>query len=261
MSGDQRQTRSADELRKDDRIAAGGTLVRPPHVEQPSAARRIALWFEFALIFVLAPLLMMHVIYAWKVPVWAALGPILVGLTLYLLADRTFSVRNELSRGFDWRELASILVLFVIGAAAVAAYVAQHMPGEFLSMPRERPHVWRRILFAYPVLSVLVQEFIYRTFFFHRYGPLFGRHIWPAIIVSGLAFGFGHVIFKNWVAVLGTTLTGCLFAWRYARTRSLWAVWVEHTLWGWMVFTIGLGGFFFTGVVTGWKFPKPPLPF
>jgi hypothetical protein len=31
-------------------------------------------------------------------------------------------------------------------------------------------------------------------------------------------------------------------------------VWIEHTLWGWLVFTVGLGGFFFTGIATGWRF-------
>ena len=41
---------------------------------------------------------------------------------------------------------------------------------------------------------------------------------------------------------------GALFAWRYERSRSFWAVWVEHVLWGWLVFTVGLGVFFFTGV-------------
>jgi hypothetical protein len=39
-----------------------------------------------------------------------------------------------------------------------------------------------------------------------------------------------------------------LLAYRYEATRSFWAVWIEHTLWGWLVFTIGLGGYFFTGV-------------
>ena len=41
---------------------------------------------------------------------------------------------------------------------------------------------------------------------------------------------------------------------RYALTRSFWAVYLEHTLWGALVFTVGLGRFFFTGVgIVGWR--------
>jgi hypothetical protein len=48
--------------------------------------------------------------------------------------------------------------------------------------------------------------------------------------------------------------TGALFAWRYAMTRSFWAVFIEHTLWGALVFTVGLGRYFFTGVgVLTWR--------
>jgi hypothetical protein len=47
--------------------------------------------------------------------------------------------------------------------------------------------------------------------------------------------------------------TGLLFALRYALTRSFWAVYLEHALWGALVFTVGLGRFFFTGVgIVGW---------
>ena len=56
------------------------------------------------------------------------------------------------------------------------------------------------------------------------------------------------------VAVLGTMATGLLFAARYAMTRSYWAVFVEHALWGALVFTVGLGQFFFTGVgILNWR--------
>ena len=54
--------------------------------------------------------------------------------------------------------------------------------------------------------------------------------------------------------MVGTVATGLLFALRYAVTRSFWAVYLEHTLWGALVFTVGLGRFFFTGVgIVGWR--------
>ena len=100
----------------------------------------------------------------------------------------------------------------------------------------------------YPLLSVIAQELVYRTFFFHRYGRLFGDATWAAILANGALFGFGHIIFGNWIAIAGTTVIGCLLAYRYVRTRSFWAVWFEHSLYGALVFTVGLGQFFFTGI-------------
>jgi membrane protease YdiL (CAAX protease family) len=103
-------------------------------------------------------------------------------------------------------------------------------------------------------MSVAVQELVYRTFFFHRYGALFGRAWWLAILLSGVLFGLGHIVIGTQLAVYSTMATGMLFAYRYVATRSFWAVFIEHTLWGALVFTIGLGQFFFAGVgILSWR--------
>jgi uncharacterized protein len=47
--------------------------------------------------------------------------------------------------------------------------------------------------------------------------------------------------------------SGLLFALRYAVTRSLRAVYLEHTLWGGLVFTVGLGRFFSGVGIVGWR--------
>ncbi|MEM1372221.1 MAG: CPBP family intramembrane glutamic endopeptidase, partial [Pseudomonadota bacterium] len=171
-----------------------------------------------------------------------------LAFVMVLLWDRGFLLRRELIKGMPWRELLSIIALFVIGGGMVAAYVAQEMPRVFLSFPRDRPEIWQRVMILYPLASVIVQELVYRTFFFHRYGALFGQATWLMVLINGVLFGVAHMLFNNWVAVAGTTVIGFLLAYRYAVTRSLWAVCIEHTLWGWLVFTVGLGGFFFTGV-------------
>jgi membrane protease YdiL (CAAX protease family) len=95
---------------------------------------------------------------------------------------------------------------------------------------------------------VIPQELIYRTFFFHRYGPLFGEARWLAVAVNGLLFGFAHIIFGSYVSIVLTALLGFLIAWRYERTRSFWGAWLEHTIYGCLIFTIGLGRYFFTGI-------------
>lgn len=57
------------------------------------------------------------------------------------------------------------------------------------------------------------------------------------------------MVLQNWLAVAMTMAGGGLFAWRYDRSRSLAAVWVEHALWGCLIFTIGLGRYFYLGAV------------
>ena len=51
-----------------------------------------------------------------------------------------------------------------------------------------------------------------------------------------------------WEAVAISLAGGLLFAYRFTRTRSYLAVVLEHALYGDLIFTIGLGRFFFTGV-------------
>ena len=61
---------------------------------------------------------------------------------------------------------------------------------------------------------------IYRAFFFHRYAVLF-RTPTAMIIASALAFGWGHLIFENVLAVALSTAGGVLFAWTYHRSPCL----------------------------------------
>ena len=142
--------------------------------------------------------------------------------------------------------MAAIIVKFLIlgGLIAVATYLL--FPERFLAFPRYNPKVWLMVMVLYPVMSVVVQELVFRTFFFHRYGPLFGGAQWLAILSNGAAFGFAHIIFGNVIAMFGSMFIGFLLAYRYCQTRSFWAVWLEHTLYGCLVFTVGLGWFFYT---------------
>jgi hypothetical protein len=231
-------------------LCAGGTL----SIRNLSPAFRLLLVIEMALIYVGAPLAVSLAVHDMRLPVFIALLPVLGIVLICLLADPTFSMRRELTRGFGFATLFSILAVFAVGGGAVAAYVAAFHPAWFLEFPRDRPETYQRIMLLYPAMSVVVQELVYRTFFFHRYGALFGGAWWLAILLNGVLFGLGHIVIGTELALYGTMATGTLFAYRYAATRSFWAVFLEHTLWGALVFTVGLGRFFFTGVgILSWR--------
>lgn len=231
-------------------LCAGGTL----RLRELSPVFRLLLVVEMALIYVGAPLAVSMAVHDLHLPVFIALLPVLGIVLICLLADPTFSIRRELTRGFGLATLLSILVVSAVAGGAVAYYVAHFHPDWFLEFPRNRPETFQRIILLYPAMSVVVQELVYRTFYFHRYGALFGQVWWLAILLNGVLFGLGHIVIGTELAVYGTMATGTLFAYRYARTRSFWAVFVEHTLWGALVFTVGLGRFFFAGVgILSWR--------
>jgi hypothetical protein len=117
----------------------------------------------------------------------------------------------------------------------------------FLSLPRRAPPFWAIIMVFYPIVSAFPQELIYRTLFFHRFGTLFGNRRVLAAAVNGALFGFAHIMFGSWISVVLSALLGFVIAWRYARARSFWGAWFEHALYGDLVFTVGLGRYFFTG--------------
>jgi membrane protease YdiL (CAAX protease family) len=234
----------------EDVLCAGGTLSITPL----SAAARAGRVAEMALLYVAAPFAVDRAVHQEGIPVFIALLPVLAVILMLLSVDRTFSLRRELTRGFSLRQFFYILLTFAVGGGIVATYVAQYHPELFLEFPRNRPETYTRIMLLYPLMSVLVQELVYRTFFFHRYGLLFGSWWWAAILLNGVLFGLGHIVIGTPLAIYGTMATGALFAWRYAMTRSFWAVFIEHTLWGALVFTVGLGRYFFTGVgILTWR--------
>ncbi len=102
-------------------VAAAGTRLTAP----PSAAWKVWLLIELALLFIAAPLVLHAAVHQARIPLFVALLPVLGIVLAILLADRTFSVKAELARGFGWRTLLSILVVFSVGALGVWAWLKE----------------------------------------------------------------------------------------------------------------------------------------
>ena len=90
------------------------------------------------------------------------------------------------------------------------------------------------------------QGIVYRSFIAHRYRPLF--HTPRArIAASAVAFAAVHVVFDNWIAPTFSLAGGVLFAWTYERAGSALPAAVQHALFGCLLFTLGLGWYFYAG--------------
>jgi membrane protease YdiL (CAAX protease family) len=143
-------------------------------------------------------------------------------------------------------QLRSIVTLWTVAAVVLLVGVVLFVPDRVFDLPRERPLLWLAVLVFYPLVSVYPQEVIFRAFIAQRYAPVFGRGRGMAV-ASAVPFGFVHIIFGNWLAVGLSLIGGFLFFRRYQRSRSLLAAAVEHSLYGQLVFTIGLGAYFYHG--------------
>jgi membrane protease YdiL (CAAX protease family) len=143
--------------------------------------------------------------------------------------------------------VAGLFALLALALVALAVWLTPHTLFDFV---RERPRLWLLVMVFYPLVSVYPQEIIYRAFFFHRYASLFPSTA-AMTVASAAAFAFGHVMFpRPWVAMGLTLLGGLLFGYHYAVSGSLLLVSIEHALFGQVLFTVGLGRFFYhRGVV------------
>jgi membrane protease YdiL (CAAX protease family) len=66
-----------------------------------------------------------------------------------------------------------------------------------------------------------------------------------SVLTNAALFAFAHIFFKNWVAVIGAFAAGILWAMTYLGSRSLLVVSIEHALYGDLLFTLGIGYYFY----------------
>ncbi len=215
-------------------------------------------WCEFALLFIALPL----VLYAFRAHLASVLMPLLLCFMLLcgslLWTDPSFKRFRLTNVGQFKRIRRRMLILLSLGMCATSFAYIQLLPisphqgesatGAF-ALPLETPVSWLWLLLLYPLASVIPQELIFRTYFFHRY-----KKIMPSkqlrVFVSALVFAFAHIIYDNLYAVGFSFVGGLLFASSYALTRSTFVIVVEHSLWGIWLFTLGFGRYLDSGLIT-----------
>lgn len=211
----------------------------------PARPIRLRRWAECAALFGGMPVVMIAAFEP------TALFPVLLALTAVaaFLLHRTPGFRwGELLEGgflVHWRILAGVTA---VAAAATFGLVLLVRPEGLLSLPLHRPGLWLMIMVFYPFVSALPQELIFRALFFRRYAPLFGDGR-LAVATNALAFGYGHLFYQNWIAIGASFAAGAVIGWAYWRTRSFPLAWALHAIGGMLVFTSGLGIFFYSGAV------------
>ena len=193
--------------------------------------------FESILLFLILPLLYLaDVLLVHKV---IPLVILLAYCAIILLLDKPANP-NRFRLAANWKLIAIRLAII---AAVVFLLIKFYFHLDlFADLPQNRKLFY--MILMYPVLSALPQEVIFREFFFYRYETLF-RH--PAILVAVnvVLFAFAHIYFGSWIVMIFTLVGGAIFAITYSQTRSLLVVTIEHTLYGLMILSSGLGEYFY----------------
>ncbi|MCQ8881787.1 CPBP family glutamic-type intramembrane protease [Pseudoalteromonas shioyasakiensis] len=197
-------------------------------------------WFEFTLIFVSLPLLgffLRAYLANWLIP---ALIILMIVCGMLLLSDPHFKRFRLTSLGQFSAVKRRLFSFFFLGALFSGMFYGIMNQENWFSLPRNSFNDWLMLLLLYPILSVMPQELIFRTYFFHRY-----KRIMPSktvrIIVSASVFALAHIVYANVLAVLLAFLGGLLFSYTYSQSRSTFVCVIEHSLWGLWMFTLGLG--------------------
>jgi len=205
---------------------------------------RLARITEFSALFVLIPFLYYLRLFPIRVLLFLW---ILGGITaLYLWRHPKVKMRDLLRWDVPKEKLNFVLKRFAILAVLAALAVYLIAPDHFMDFPIHRTQVWLVVLIFYPIFSVIPQSLIYRIFFERRYRVLFSKP-WYFVIGGAITFSFMHLIYENWVAILMTFVGGIFFLKTYLDSRSFLLSCLEHALYGCLMFTIGLGRFFYLG--------------
>lgn len=209
-------------------------------------SRKTALLSELALFMIGVPLVMVYVLPP------SAILPVVWAMALFCSR-----VANKVEKrrfreywhyaGVTREALLLVVTRFIICAVLLTWVTVTFRPEMLFSLWNRSHGLWLMVMIMYPVLSVVPQEIIFRRYLFTRFEGLMSPM--ALLLVSGLGFGFAHIVFQNWVAPVLCAIGGLMFASTYKRTRSLALVSLEHALYGDFVFTIGLGQYFFHGAV------------
>ncbi len=223
---------------------------RPARATSP--LRRARLWGEFAVLYLGVPLACAYLLRPEQV-VNVLAASVVAGLVLLAITPGWRWVRLLIARPI--RDVAILAVFSLVAAGIIHTLVMDLAPWAYLSLPTRRPEVWITIMTFYPLLSALPQELLFRALFFERYGVLFGWRgdgapmPWIAIMLNALIFGLAHLFYWNWVAVGLTAAGGLAFAYAYTRLRSFPLAFAMHVAAGQLIFTLGLGLFFYHGAI------------
>ncbi|WP_027126593.1 CPBP family intramembrane glutamic endopeptidase [Gelidibacter mesophilus] len=192
---------------------------------------------EFFLIFIILPV-SFALDYPFVIKAFLAISGF--GYVIFVLLkveDNKFKMAPNLKWKSFWKH---VFIKLLVIAFLTIGYMFLTAESELFHVLYKKPKLWVVILFAYAMFSVYPQELIYRTLYFQRYSSLFkSRTLF--IFINAIVFSMAHIFYRNPLVIVMTFLGGILFALTYEKTKSTLLVSIEHAIYGWWLFTVGMG--------------------
>lgn len=171
-----------------------------------------------------------------------------LGCLIYVVRQPGFSWQSFWhGRAWPKAQKRAALLRFALSIPLFIGVTFALAPERFLRFPLERPGFWFVVMILYPLLSVVPQTIVFRSFFRARYEGKVPAAVY--YLLSGLVFAFAHSMYGNWVSPFFTFFGGMLFTYSFRQHGSLkWSV-LEHAAYGNAIFTLGIGWYFFKHAV------------
>lgn len=169
--------------------------------------------------------------------------PILVVIFLYLKRLTNFRFRELI--GLNIKKQTVLMHSLIILATSLILLLAVYLfnRNNLFNLPKSNPLIYILLCVFYPVFSAYGQEIIYRTFLFYRYRTIFKSKL-SIVLASSITFSFMHIVYYSHISIILTFVSGLYLSFTYLKTKSVLLTTIIHGILGDIIFTIGLGGYF-----------------
>ena len=161
-------------------------------------------------------------------------------LSLYLLKKTPSFSFESLKKKTEWKFFFLVSLVFAISGFFYTIMLDRNL---LFNLPKNYFVLWVLVMLFYPVFSVIPQEIIFRVLFFERYSCLF-KNQFMYVVLNSIIFAYIHLVFHNFHAFFITLITSPIFAYAYVN-KSFKTCFLVHTIGGQLVFTYGLGKYFY----------------
>ena len=169
--------------------------------------------------------------------------PVLIFIIFVLRKSDEFRIRELVTLKVSKEGWIRSGIVVILSTIVLLSGVYIFDRENLFNLPRANPFIWMLLCIFYPVFSAYAQEIIFRTFLYHRYKILFSK-TWSFVLASGITFSFAHIVYYNPISMILTLFAGLFLSFVYYKTRSVLFTAILHGLLGIMVFTVGLGQYF-----------------
>ena len=197
---------------------------------------------EFLVIYFLIPLMVIFINFFFseqKIFVFLPLFLVFF-LSLYLLKKTPSFSFDFLKKETEWKFFFLVSLIFIVSGFFYTIILDSNL---LFKLPKNYFFIWIAVILFYPILSVIPQEIIFRVLFFERYSCLF-KNQFLYLILNSIIFAYIHLVFQNFHAFFITLITSPIFAYAYLN-KSFKTCFLTHTVGGQLVFTYGLGEYFY----------------